>query len=43
MRFGDIKKSLNEAAIREVNSGLESQHTLHDLQAIISSISQIHT
>lgn len=41
MRFDDIKKSLNEAAIKAVNAGLETQHTLHDLDAISSSISTI--
>lgn len=43
MRYNDIKQSLNETAIREANSGLETQHTLHDLQAISNSISEIPT
>ena len=43
MRFGDIKQSLNEAAIKAANAGLESQHTLHDLEAISNSISEIPT
>jgi len=43
MRYSDIKKSLNEAAIKVANNGLESQHTMHDLEAISSSISQIPT
>lgn len=43
MRFGDIKQSLNEAAIKAANAGLESQHTLHDLEAINNSISEIPT
>lgn len=43
MRFNDIKKSLNEAATKEANAGLETQHTIHDLQAISSSIAEIPT
>jgi len=43
MRFGDIKKSLNEAAIKKANAGLETQHIIHDLQAISSSVDQIPT
>ena len=41
MRYFDIKKSLNESAVKKANTGLESQHTLHDLQAISASISNI--
>ena len=38
MRFNDIKQSLNEAAIKAVNSGLEAQHAMHDLDAIAKAV-----
>lgn len=41
MRFNDIKKSLNESALKEANAGLEAQHTAHDIQAIKSAIPNI--
>ena len=43
MRFSDIKTSMTEAANKAANAGLETQHTLHDLEAISTSISQIPT
>ena len=43
MRFTDIKKSLNEAETKAAKSDLQAQHTLHDLQAINSAVSQIPT
>ena len=43
MRFRDIKESLNEAAVRAANAGLERQHVMHDLEAIKRSIDGIPT
>lgn len=43
MRYSDIKQSLVEAANNAVNSGLEAQHTIHDLTAIGNAISDIPT
>lgn len=43
MRFSDIKQFIKESAIKEANAGLESQHTMHDLEAIKNSVSQIPT
>lgn len=43
MRFSDIKVSIQLAENKAANAGLETQHTLHDLEAISSSISQIPT
>ena len=41
MRFWQVKQSINEEQLLEAKEGLESQHTIHDIQAISNAIPQV--